>query len=220
MITIKTRTPTRNRSLVPWTVAAVAMVAVAGVATAVMINRPEVVTATIPSGTTVVGRLANSVSTESARVGDRIELIIPDSIETKGGPAVPAGAKLIGEVTHAKGGGRVAGAPELTIRVTTLEAGGDQLPMTATPLRFKGKDDALESVAEIGGGTVVGAVVGQVLGKKPVEGAVVGAAAGTVVAVATKGDQIVLPAGTRLRIRLTDPATVTFRPESELPGKR
>ena len=39
-----------------------------------------------------------------------------------------------------------------------------------------------------------------------------GFAGGTGVAVATKGDQIVLPAGVQLRVRLTAPVTVRYRP--------
>jgi uncharacterized protein YjlB len=51
-------------------------------------------------------------------------------------------------------------------------------------------------------------------------GAVIGAAAGTAVAVATKGNPIVLPAGARLRVELTEPVTVTARPSerSDRPG--
>ena len=43
-------------------------------------------------------------------------------------------------------------------------------------------------------------------------GAVVGAAIGTGVAVLTKGDQIVLPTGQRLRVRITEPVTVKYSP--------
>jgi hypothetical protein len=38
---------------------------------------------------------------------------------------------------------------------------------------------------------------------------------GTGVAVATKGNQIVLPAGQRLRVRLTQPVSVSWRPVAE-----
>ena len=44
------------------------------------------------------------------------------------------------------------------------------------------------------------------------KGAVVGAAIGTGVAVATKGDQITLPNGQKLRVRLTREVTVQYRP--------
>jgi hypothetical protein len=37
---------------------------------------------------------------------------------------------------------------------------------------------------------------------------------GTGVAVATKGNQIVLPAGQRIRVRLAEPVAVTYRREA------
>jgi hypothetical protein len=47
------------------------------------------------------------------------------------------------------------------------------------------------------------------------KGAIVGAAIGTGVALATDGDQLTLGAGQRLRIRLTQPVTVQYRPSPE-----
>ena len=76
---------------------------------------------------------------------------------------------------------------------------------------MRGKSDAAESAAEIGGGAVVGGVIGAVAGSV-VKGAVVGAVLGTGVAVATKGNQIVLPAGQRLRVTIVQPVTVNYKP--------
>jgi hypothetical protein len=45
------------------------------------------------------------------------------------------------------------------------------------------------------------------------KGAVIGGAIGTGVAVATKGNEIVLPAGQELRIRLAEPVTVRYHPK-------
>ena len=47
------------------------------------------------------------------------------------------------------------------------------------------------------------------------QGAFVGAAIGTGVAVATEGDQIVLPAGQPIKVRLNQPVTVTYHPRSQ-----
>ena len=76
---------------------------------------------------------------------------------------------------------------------------------------MKGTSDAKESALEIAGGTAAGAVVGKVTGNV-VRGAVVGAALGTGVAVLTKGDQIVLPTGQHLRVRITQAVTVKYSP--------
>jgi hypothetical protein len=164
---------------------------------------------TIPAGTRLEAALEHTVSTANSQVGDPVELKTRDSLEVARDRVIPPGVIIHGEVTRAKGGGRIAGAPELTLRFTRLEIDGHEYPIAADPFRLRGKNDLGKSAAEIGGGTVAGGIVGAVAGNT-VAGALVGAAAGTGVAVATRGHQIVLPAGERLRIRLADPVTVRY----------
>ena len=186
------------------------------VAAAVVTKGGRKVEATIPAGTAVIGALQNSVTTEHSDVGDAVVLKTTEPMQLSSG-SLPAGALLHGEVTYVKGGGRIAGAPELTLRFTRLEVNGNEYPVAADPWRVKGKDDLAESVAEIGGGAVVGGVVGGIAGHGStngiVTGAAVGAVLGTGVAVATKGGQIVLPAGQRLKVRLAEGVKVKYEPE-------
>jgi hypothetical protein len=167
----------------------------------------RVVEAALPAGTTFVAALERTVSTEHASVGQPVELRTTETVTIADGLVLPEGVTLKGEVTHAKGGGRIAGAPELTLRFTRLEVHGEEYRIGADPFRVRGQSGAKESALQIGGGAAAGAVVGAIAGDV-VKGAVVGAAIGTGVAVATKGDQIVLPAGQKLRIRLAEPVTV------------
>lgn len=196
-----------------WIVAALAVAGI-GVVGAAMVSRSVLQEGTIPAGTRIVAALQNTLSTERSAVGQPIRLTTKAPIELAEGDKIPEGAIIEGEVTHAEGGGRIAGAPELTLRFTTLDIGGRSHPIAAEPFRVRGKNDAAESAAEIGGGAVVGGVIGA-LGGRTIEGAVVGAVLGTGVAVATKGNQIVLPAGQRLRVSLSQPVTVTYRPRSK-----
>ena len=172
---------------------------------------PRRVKATLPAGTTLVASLSSRLSTEGLRAGRAVTLTTRSPLELDEDRTLPAGVVVRGEVTHAKGGGRIAGAPELTIRFREISVGGTTYPVSAEPFRLRGKDDLVESVAEIGGGAVVGGIVGAVAGST-VKGAVIGGVLGTGVAVATKGNQIVLPAGQRLRVRLTEPVSVSWRP--------
>ena len=175
---------------------------------------PRRVKATLPAGTTLVGALSNRLSTEGLRAGRSVTLTTRSPLELREDRSLPAGVIVRGEVTHARGGGRIAGAPELTIRFREISIGGTTYPISAEPFRLRGKDDLVESVAEIGGGAVVGGIVGAVAGST-VKGAVIGGVLGTGVAIATKGNQIVLPAGQRLRVRLTEPVSVSWRPVAE-----
>ena len=181
-------------------------VAVVGIAAGKVISSGGSREATIPAGTRLVAALEQTISTENA-VGRSIKLKTESPLSIGKDAAIPAGIIIRGAVTHAEGGGRIAGHPELTLRFTEFEIDGKSYDITADPWRVRGKSDLGESVAEIGGGTVIGAVVGGL------KGAVIGGVIGTGVAVATKGDQIVLPAGQELRIRLAEPVTVRYRPK-------
>jgi hypothetical protein len=183
-----------------------------GVAAGTVIKGGGSKEATIPAGTRIVAALEHTVSTQGSPVGQSVELRTTEPLSLARGVTIPEGIVLHGEVTHAKGGGRIAGSPELTMRFDRLEIDGKRYDIEADPFRVRGKSDLAESVAEIGGGTVLGAVVGGL------KGAVVGAVLGTGVAVATKGDQIVLSEGQRLRIRLTDSVVVKYRPREEKPA--
>ena len=185
-------------------------VAGVGLVAAVMLGRAgDKRTATLPSGTEIVASLDGSPSTDRNSVGDAVELHTVQPIRLEGDASIAEGATLRGTVTRVKSGGRISGAPELALKFTALEIDGHTYPIEADAFHVKGESDAKESALEIGGGAVVGGLI------RGVKGAVVGAAIGTGVAVATKGDQLTLAAGQRMRIRLAQPVTVQYRAHAE-----
>ena len=102
--------------------------AVAGVVAAAVVTKGgRTVEATIPAGTSVVGALDHTISTENSDAGQPVALKTTEPMQLSAG-TLPAGAVLHGEVTHVKGGGRIAGAPELTLRFTRLEVNGNDYP--------------------------------------------------------------------------------------------
>jgi hypothetical protein len=166
----------------------------------------------LPVGTALSGVLENTVTTDKSHVGDVVGLRVNEAVVVNGRTVVPAGAKVHGTVTHVRAAGRMKGAAELTIRFTELELpDGARCPITCDPYRRVVRGDGKETAAEIGGGATVGGVLGGVVGGKDdvLKGAAIGAAVGTGVAAATKGSQIVLPAGTAVTIRLAAPATLS-----------
>ena len=168
---------------------------------------------TIPAGTSITGALESTVSDRN-QVGDPVRLRTTYPVRRGGVTIIPANSVIHGEVTHRDGPGRVAGSAELTMRFTRLiTPDGSSYPISATPIRLKGKNDAGKSAKQIGGGAVAGGVLGGILGGKGsiVKGAAAGAAVGTGVAVAGGGKHIVLPAGQHLRILLNTPVTVRAR---------
>ena len=163
------------------------------------------------AGTDIVAALQNTIDTGKNHVGDKVALRTLEDIRVNEVIVVPAGATVNGEITHVDPAGRVAGGAELTLRFTELVLpGGTSYAISAVPMRLEGKGDAKESAIEIGGGAVAGGVLGGILGGKDdiAKGAAVGAVVGTGVAVATKGDQIVLPAGQKMRVSLRDAVSI------------
>jgi len=216
MTSSTTPSPATGRRLSTFLLPVVYLLLGGGAIAAMVVTTGDDVTreATVPSGTVLVAALDHTVSTEVSAVGETVRLETTQPVSLGPDTVIPAGAVVRGEVTHSKGGGRIAGAPELTLRFTELEADGERYRIDSQPFRIRGKSDAVESAAEIGGGAVAGGILGGVLGggSGAVGGAVAGAAIGTGVAIATDGDDLVLPAGTRLKIALAAPLTVTYRP--------
>jgi hypothetical protein len=170
---------------------------------------------TLIAGTGFVTALQNTVDTGRNHAGDKIALRTLEDVRVNEMTVVPAGATINGEVTHIDPAGRIAGGAELTLRFTELVLpNGTSYAISAAPIRFQGKGDAKESAIEIGGGAVAGGVVGGILGGSDdiVKGAAAGAVVGTGVAVATKGDQIVLPAGRKMRVTLSGSVSIPAKP--------
>ena len=169
---------------------------------------------TLVAGTSLLAALQNTIDTGQNKVGDKIALRTLEPVRVNESTVVPAGATINGEVTHVDGAGRIAGAAEVTLRFTELTmTDGTSYAISCEPFRLKGKSDAGESAKEIGGGAVAGGVVGGLLGGKKdiLKGAAVGAVLGTGVAVATKGDQIVLPAGQKIKVTLDAPVAIKLK---------
>ncbi len=170
---------------------------------------------TLTSGTDLVAELQNTIDTGHNKVGDKVALRTVEDVRVNEVTVVPAGATINGEVTHIDPAGRIAGGAELTMRFTELVTpDGKSYPISATPLRLVGKGDAKKSALQVGGGAVAGGILGGILGGKGDigKGAAVGAVVGTGVAVATKGKQIVLPAGQKIKVTLDGPVTIVVKP--------
>jgi hypothetical protein len=167
-------------------------------------------------GTHMVAALQGTVDTGRNHVGDKVALRTLEDVRVNEMTVVPSGSMIHGEVTHIDPAGRVAGGAQVTLRFTELVMpDGSSYSIAAAPFRLEGKGDAKESALEVGGGAVAGGIIAAILGGKDdiAKGAAAGAVVGTGVAVATKGDQIVLPAGQKFRVTLTEPVAIMTKPE-------
>jgi hypothetical protein len=99
------------------------------------------------------------------------------------------------------------------VRFYTLTVGQRTYDIAAEPVRRQAQSTKGKDAQKIGIGAGAGAVVGGLLGgrKGAAIGAAAGGAGGTGVVLATKGEEVRLPSGTALNLRLTEPLTVTVR---------
>jgi hypothetical protein len=159
----------------------------------------------------VIGiRLETPVSSDTAKVEDRVTARVVRDVTVDGRVAVPAGSTFEGTVTEVERGGRFRERARLGVRFTTVVLSDNtRVNVQTEPIYRTGESPTGEATSKIGAATVVGTIIGAAIGGK--KGAAIGGAtgaAGGTAAVMTSGpNHAVLTAGTSLTVRLTEPAT-------------
>jgi hypothetical protein len=171
---------------------------------------PEFRELTIPAGTTLSATLATSLASDTSKVEDTVRATLKSPVAIEGFELLPSGATIVGHVTKAEAAGKVKGRALLAFRFNSVDlAAGPENISTETISReaasTKGKD-----AAKIGVGAGAGAVIGGIIGggSGAATGAAIGGGAGTATVLATKGDEVRLPAGTPVSVKLTAPLTI------------
>jgi hypothetical protein len=151
---------------------------------------------TIPAGTRLTVRIGSEISSGSAKVGDRFEGSLARDLVVDGKTIAKSGSTVRGKVTSAKSSGRLHAPGQLSIRLTSVNAGGKTIPISTGNYHVQGKGHGKGNATKIGGGAAAGALIGALAGggKGAAIGAGVGAGAGTGVAVATGKEEAVIPA--------------------------
>ena len=187
------------------------------------VRLPEVVPATpatpvreflelvVPSSSVIGLQVDTSLSSERARVEDRVEARVTRDVFVDGRVAIPAGTRVVGAVTMVERGGKIKERARLGVRFHTLVfADNTELPIRTESITREGEAPGRESSAKIGGAAVGGAILGAIIGggKGAVIGGATGAAGGTAAVMAGDRNAATLTAGTVLTARLTDPVTI------------
>jgi len=167
---------------------------------------------TVPTGTRLDVQLLDTVSSASSSPGDTVRAQVNEDVVLDGKVVIPAGSTVSGTVAEARGLKVIGGRSRLRVEFNSVELPSGETPIRAGFVR-EGKSETKKDAATIGGAAAGGAILGRILGrghdaKDTALGAIVGGAAGTGIAAGTKGEEIVLPPGTRLALRLQAPAEV------------
>ena len=152
---------------------------------------------------------ADTIVSNSNKVGDRVvATAVHDVVGDDGRVVVPAGAILTGRITSIS-------SDAISFTFNQAQFGGRvykvQANSDSVAFQEKGQGVTGGDAAKVGAGAAVGAIAGRVIGKNTkgaVIGGLIGAAAGTGVAVATKGHDLLVPAGALIRIVLTAPLVI------------
>jgi hypothetical protein len=172
----------------------------------------------VPAGTTLHSRLAQTLNTKLNFQGDSFTATITEPLIMEGRDVIPVGSILEGRIARLERPGRVKGVGQMRLTAEKISfPDGRSFPLSAilvtaygaekarvvgTEGTVKGPSSRLQDVEEIGGGTVLGGIMG-LLFHHPLLGATVGGTAGFVDRLRRRGKQLTIPSGTQLNYQLT-----------------
>ena len=168
----------------------------------------------IVSGNSVIGLQTDvAISSDRARVEDRVEGRVARDVRVDGQVAIPAGSRVMGSVVVVDRGGKFKERARLGIRFHALTMpDGTEVPISTETIYRYGEAPGNSTAAKIGGGAVAGAILGAILGggKGAAVGATTGAGAGTVAVAAGDRSVAIFPAGAEITARILSPVTLTI----------
>lgn len=181
-----------------------------------VVSKPVV--KTVPAGTRMSLELVETLASNRNQPGDRFRARVAHDVVVGGEVAIPAGSEISGVVTEAVALKKIGGRAKLGLEFTSVEPPSGSSSEIKASYLVVGKSETKKDAATIGGAAAGGALLGRILGHQSDHdargtsvGAVVGGAAGTAIAAKTKGQEVVLPAGHVIQVRLEAPADVTLR---------
>ena len=178
--------------------------------------KPKFVEVVVPASSVVGLHVESSITSETARVEDRVEARVTRDVLADGRVAIPAGTRVIGDVTLVERGGKMKDKARLGVRFHTLVlADGALVPFKTDAIFREGSSPGAESARKIGGAAVGGAILGAIIGgaKGAAIGGATGAAGGSAVVMAGDRNAATLPAGTVVTVRLSSPVALDVERE-------
>jgi type IV secretory pathway VirB10-like protein len=162
--------------------------------------RPRVVAA----GTALPIVLREGLTTKTAKPEDPVVAELAEDVVVDGDVLLPAGSEVSGHVVTALRSGRVKGKARLVVSFDQVRADGRTFRIDATGFDVtagssKGKDAKIAGGAAAGG-AVIGAIADG--GEGALKGGLIGGALGGAAVLATRGQEVELPAGSRYQIEL------------------
>ena len=172
---------------------------------------PQFEDVTVPADAVIGLQLESSLSSDTARVEDRVEARVTRDVRANGRVAIAAGSRVLGSVSVVERGGKMKERARLGVRFhTVILADGTELPLQTETVLREGEAPGNASAAKVGGGAIGGAILGAILGggKGAAIGAGVGAGAGTAAVMAGGRRPAQIQAGSPMTVKVLSPVTV------------
>ena len=171
----------------------------------------------LAAGATIETNATTQISSRNNKVGETLSATVSnDVLDSRGRVVIPAGSVVkltISEIAPAENKGQADG--KIVLMPSTIEVGGKSYTLNASiesvEHTLQGRGVTAGDAAKVGAGAAAGAIAGRVLsGNKQgaIIGGVVGAAVGTGVAMETADRDVVVPAGAKIVLKLTETLTL------------
>ncbi|MGA3325929.1 MAG: BON domain-containing protein [Terriglobia bacterium] len=166
----------------------------------------------IPAGTVVTIRMIDNIDSSRNRPGEEFMASLDSPIVVGDRVVVSRGADARVRLVDAQSAGHISGQSELQLELIAVTINGVSYATKSGYYEQHGGSRGTRTAETVGGGAILGALIGGILGrgKGAAIGSVAGAGAGTAVEVSTKGQQVKVPAETKLDFTLKDPIDVTM----------
>lgn len=169
----------------------------------------EIDTLTVAEGTGVRLTLRDSLSTRASAAGDTFRARVAEPVYDGQRIALPTGAPVTGQVTEVRESGGARERAVLHTGFLHVVVEKDTIPFSARLVEtnpvMRSRITTAERSAWIGGGALVGGLVGGYFtgGSGALAGAAVGGLAAAVWVMSTQDVDVLLPAGSELRVSTT-----------------
>ena len=164
-------------------------------------SAPTMMAMDVAAGTPLEITLETAVASGTAKVEDAVRGRVTKAVVVSGMTAIPAGAPVKGTVVAVERAGKVKGRASIALRFHEVMVANTPYRIQTTRIVRQAAATKGEDAKKIGIGAGIGTAIGAIAGGKKgaAIGAGVGGGAGTGAVLATRGDEVTIPAGATLR---------------------
>jgi hypothetical protein len=151
--------------------------------------------------------MIDPVDSSINRPGEIFRATLDEPLIINGRTIASRGTSVSTKLVNVEEAGRIQGRSELALVLYDLTVNGRRYEISSDETVQAGASRGTQSAQRIGGLAAVGAVIGAIAGggKGAAQGAAAGAGAGTAVQVLTHGENVQIPAESRLEFTLSQP---------------